>query len=182
MLAQGAITPEKISYRIAMVTGGITHPVLGVLPMQGSLPVPFVGLGTVKTDPTDSYKGTLVTGTGVNFLNDPPPASKPNFYGSVNPGDYIACNAAGQFLRRITKVWNDGLHLEIEAAFPSSLNSPFYIVKSSPFRLIIVKCVGAGALLQEQSMSLNEIFINGGSPITYDCSASGAALDIQANY
>lgn len=174
---------EKISYRVAMVTAGITHPIFGVLANQGSIPKPSVGTGTISTDHTDSYGGTLVTGNGVNFLNDPQVAGIGKIHGTVEVGDFIASNVNGQYLRRITKVWNDGLHLEIEAKFPSDLSaSNLYVVKKHPFRLITVRCTGAGALLQEQAMALNEIFINGGSPIYYDCSASGAALDIQMNY
>lgn len=178
MLNQGV---EKISYRVAMVQAGIIHPVLGSLPSQGSLPVPMIGTGTVATVNNDPNNGQLVIGTNTKFLNDTQVGSKTKFTGQVEPGDYIAVNVNGQFLRRITQVLSD-TRLMIEAPFPSSLNGNFYIVKKHPYRLVVAKCVGTGAILQEQSISLNEIFINGGSPITYDCSAAGAALDIQMNY
>ena len=182
MFNQGAINPETQSYRIAMVPGGITHPVLGALPDIGSLPVPLAGTGTVTTNNTDPTGGTFVTGVGTTFKNDPNGPGPGKIHGEIFPGDYLAVNSAGQFLRRITKVLSD-TQLVIEAKFPSSLSGNFYIVRKNPYKMIAARGIGSVASqLQEQSFATNETFSNGGSPVTYNCQNTNNAINFQIDY
>lgn len=182
MLNAGALNAEKQTYRIYLNGAGITHPILGVIPSQGSIPFPMQGTGTVATVALDPTNGTLVTGTNTRFLSDPQTGSKTKFTGAVSPGDYIAVNVNGQFLRRITQVIDD-THLYIEAPFPSSLNGNFYIVKRNPYKMIYAKSVGSGnAILLEQTFVAGETFLNGGAPITYDVTGASAAISFQIDY
>lgn len=182
MLNIGALNAETQTYRIYLGGAGITHPILGTIPSQGSFPKPMQGTGTVATVALDPTNGTLVTGTGTFFKNDPGPSSSTRFYGEVEPGDYIAVNANGQFIRRITQVIDD-THLKIEAPFPSSLNGNFYIVKKNRYRMIYAKSVGSGnAILLEQTFVSGETFLNGGAPVTYDVTGSNAAISFQIDY
>jgi len=181
MLNVGALNAEKETYRIYM-NGAITHPILGALPSQGSLPVPQQGTGTVNSINNDLTNGTLVIGTNTLFLNDTQIGSKTKFTGQVEPGDYLAINSAGQMIRRITKVFSN-TRLEIEAAFPSSVNGNFYIIKKNQWKMIYAKSVGsANAILSEQTFVSGETFLNGGAPVTYDVTTAGAAISFQIDY
>lgn len=182
MLNQGALNAEKETYRIYLGGAGITHPVLGAIPSQGSLPPPQQGTGTVSTVNLDPTNGQLVTGVGTLFTNDTQVGSQTKFTGQVEPGDYIAVNANGQFLRRIIQLIDD-THLKIEAPFPSSLNGNFYIVKKARYKMIYAKSVGTGnAILQEQTFVSGETFLNGGAPVTYDVTGSNAAISFQIDF
>jgi len=183
MLNQGALNAETETYRLYLAGAGPTiHPVLGSIPSQGSIPLPQQGTGTVATLNADPSLGTLVTGTNTLFLNDPQTGSKTKFTGQVEPGDYIAVNVNGQFLRRITQVISD-TRLIIEAAFPSSLNGNFYIVKKNRYKMIYAKSVGTGnAILQEQTFVAGETFLNGGAPVTYDVTGASAGISFQIDF
>jgi len=183
MLNQGIYNAEAESYRLYLTGVGPTvHPVLGSFPSQGSLPIPQQGTGTVATVTLDPTNGTLVTGTGTFFTNDPQAGSKTKFTGQVEPGDYIAVNANGQFVRKITQV-KDDTHLVIEAPFPSSLNGNFYIIKKNRYKMIYAKSTGtSNAILQEQTFVTGETFLNGGSPVTYDVTGSNSAISFQIDY
>lgn len=184
MFNTGALNAEKETIRIFM-NGAITHPILGALPSQGSLPVPQQGTGSVSTLNNDLTNGTLVTGVGTKFTNDTQTGSKTKFTGEVCEGDYLAINSAGQMIRRIVQVKSD-TQLVIESAFPSSLagTNNFYIIKKNQYRMIYAKAVGsANAILQEQTFVAGETFLNGGAPITYDVSAgASSAISFQIDF
>ena len=182
MLNQKANNEEKISYRVECLQAGTTHPVLGAIPNAGCFPIPIQGTGTIITDNSDTTTygvGKLVTGTGTLFTQDGFASGGGASVSKVQPGDYIASSVSGAIIRRVMLVLDD-THLVLEAKFPSSYSGNLYIVRRAFYKMIYAKSVGsATAKLQEVDFLVNETFLNGGSPVSYDCSTSGAQIMFQ---
>lgn len=175
MLNQKANNEEKFSFRVKVTSAGsTTHPVLGVIPNKGCFPIPVLGTGTISTTNTDATDpGLIVTGVGTLFQTG-------NARLKPQPGDYIASDSAGSTIRRIMEVRSDTV-IKIEAKFVTALTgATFYIVKKSFYKMIYAKSTGtADAILQEQGFAQGNTFLNGGSPVQYDASASNAAIEFQ---
>lgn len=167
MLNQKITNEEKVSYRVVVVAGGITHPILGVIPAQGCFPLPVTKTGTMSTTNTDvTDPGLIVTGVGTKFLTE------------INVHDNLV-NSIGQ-LRRVLEVRSDTM-IKLEAKFPSSLAGvAVKVARKSFYKMIYAKSTGAAdaTALQEQAFIVGETFLNGGSPVSYDVTAGQISFQL----
>lgn len=167
MLNQKANNEEKVSYRVVVVTGGITHPVLGAIPAKGCFPLPLTKTGTISTTNTDATKpGKTVLGVGTLFQSE------------IQVDDYLA--DSNGVLRRVVYIFSDTM-LEIEAKFPTQLSAAAVkISRKSNFKMIAAKSTGSvdATALQEQVFPVGETFLNGGSPVSYDVTAGQISFQL----
>lgn len=168
MLNQKAVNEERECYRIVVAAGGITHPVLGAIPAQGCFPLPLTGTGTIFTDITgSSTAGKRVLGTNTLFLSE------------VQLHDYLA--DSGGRIRKVVRIYSD-TQIELEAAFPVQLGAgtALKIVRKSEQKMIYAKSVGTvDATLNEQAFLVNETFLNGGAPVSYDVTTTSTKISFQ---
>lgn len=172
MVNQTIFHDEVEVYRLALVPAGITHPILGVFANKGCIPAPVTKAGTISTDNTDSSGGLVVLGTGTKFISDTSTVA-----GSDFQKNRFLVNSNG-ICRRIKEVNSDTM-ITLVNAFPASLSGE--TVKLVTFKpgMIRARSVGTvAAILQEQSFAINEEFIGGGSPLSYDVSAANTQIDV----
>lgn len=170
MLNQNLVNNETRVDRVKIDSSGSTvHPTLGTFPTVGCFPLAETKSGTFTTDnaTTMAKNGRMVLGSGTAFLTE------------CFPGDFLY-NAG--HLRRIKYVYSDTL-MELEFAFPASLTGQNVTVPPrKKYKAITIKSIGtAAATLQEQSFASGNSEITGGTPISYDVSASNAGIEIVAS-
>ncbi len=173
MAADARILNDEVQvYRVAIVPGGITHPILGAIPDKGCIPLPVTKTGTISTDNTDSTSGCIVRGTGTLFLD----ATSTTEQGSDFQKNRFLANADG-VLRRIKEV-NSNIMITLVNPFPASLVAAAVKLVTLKPGYIVAKSVGtADAILQEQDFVVGEVYVGEGSPVSYDVSAANSQID-----
>lgn len=171
MLNQNLVNNEQRVDRLKVSSAGTTaHPYLGSFPTVSCFPLPVAKTGTFSTDNASSTGGggKIVVGIGTLFLTE------------LNVGDFIY--NAGK-LRRVKSIVSDTM-LNLEYAFPASLTTQVVSVPPRKhYKMITAKSVGtADALLQEQAFAQGEAIVEGGTPISYDVTTSGAAIEFTASF
>jgi len=159
MLNQTKIHLEERTYDI--ITGQ-THPILGVIPNTGVIPLPETKTGTISTDNTDSTAGCIVRGTSTLFTTE------------LFVGDFLYNSGR---IRKIKYIHSDTM-LELEYPFPASLSSVAVSVPPrNTYRMITARSIDISATgnpkLQESEFPAGAATVNGGSPLTYDVSVYG---------
>ncbi len=172
MVNQTIFHDEVEVYRVAIVAGGITHPILGPIPDKGSIPLPVTKDGTITTDNTDSSGGKTVRGTGTLFQSD---TGTTKAGSDFQPGRFLVSSTG--LCRRIKSITSDTL-LELVNPFPASVSAITCKLVTFKPGMITAKSVGtADAIMQEQDFVVGESFVGGGSPLSYDVSAANSQID-----
>lgn len=147
------------AYRLRSPYGFIAYG--SSFPRVGTIPLSRPLNGTIIS------QGIHVRGTGTAFLTD------------LREGYYIH---AKNVVRKIRHIISDTL-LELEGGFPTDIASPgegLRFVKPQTYLTVYAKSTGsADAILQESPFRQNDTSFQGGSPVSYDASASNAEISFE---
>jgi hypothetical protein len=130
-----------------------------VFPAIGTIPISNPTSGTIIS------QGVAVRGTNTRFTTE------------LSEDDHIH---AKNVVRKISQIMSDTL-LFLTAGFPTDITvaSSYRVCKPQTYKGIIARSTGsANATLQESIFVPNDVFVNGGAPISYDATAGQISFEV----